>query len=189
MKKNKLLQTSSQTVGPFFAYGLTSEQYGYDFPSLLTGNMRKEKINGTPISIKGKVFDGKGEAIHDAMIEIWHVDPNGKYKLSNQEDFLGFGRQGTGSSEDQSYNFETYKPGKISKYESPHVNFILFARGMLNHLFTRMYFPDEDNSNDDILNQLSVSDQKKIICRKIEDFKYNFDIFLQGKNETVFLNL
>ena len=60
---------------------------------------------------------------------------------------------------------------------------------MLNHLFTRMYFPDEDNSNDDILNQLSVSDQKKMISKKMEDFKYNFDIFLQGKNETVFLNL
>ena len=82
MKKNTFLQTSSQTVGPFFAYSLTSEQYKYDFPSLITGNMRKKKIEGHPILITGNVFDGKGETIHDAMIEIWHANPDGKYAIS-----------------------------------------------------------------------------------------------------------
>jgi protocatechuate 3,4-dioxygenase alpha subunit len=71
MKKNTFLQTSSQTVGPFFAYGLTAQQYRYDFPSLFNGNLRKNDIDGKEISIKGRVLDGKGNPLHDAMIEIW----------------------------------------------------------------------------------------------------------------------
>ena len=189
MKKNKLLQTSSQTVGPFFAYSLTSEQYKYDFPSLITGNMRKKEIEGHPVLITGNVFDGKGETIHDAMIEIWHANPYGKYAISDQEDFLGFGRQGTGATNDHCFSFNTYKPGKISHQDSPHINFTIFARGMLNHLFTRMYFPDEDNQNDFVLNQIDFQDRPKLISQKIDEYKYKFDIFLQGENETIFLDI
>ena len=189
MKKNTLFQTSSQTVGPFFAYGLTAKQYEYDFPSLITGNLRKSKIAGIPISIIGKVFDGKGQSLNDAMIEIWHADPEGNYRDFDKKDFFGFGRQGTGSEKDNIFKFETYKPGKISKIQSPHINFTIFARGMLNHLFTRMYFPDEENQNDFLLEQINSSLHSKLICSKLGEFDYRFDIFLQGQKESVFLDL
>ena len=113
MKKNTFLQTSSQTVGPFFAYGLTAQQYKYDFPSLVNGNLRKNIIEGQKISIKGRVIDGKGDPLHDAMIEIWQADPQGNYNTDQNSEFFGFGRMGTGGDDFIGFNFLTYGLGTI----------------------------------------------------------------------------
>ncbi len=191
MKKNSFLQTSSQTVGPFFAYGLTAEQYQYDFPSLVTGSLIKTEMNEERISIKGRVIDGKGVPLNDAMIEILQADPQGLYRTDPNGDFFGFGRMGTGTEKTNTFNFETYKPGKINKGLAPHINIIVFARGMLNHLFTRMYFSDEKEENDKdlILNQIGASLRSRLIANKVGDGDYHFDIFLQGEKETVFFDI
>ena len=90
MKKNTYLQTPSQTVGPFFAYGLTAKQYDYPFPSLFSGNLIKNEVHGKVIIISGKVYDGQGIALDDAMVEIWQADLQGKYRTNLNDDFLGF---------------------------------------------------------------------------------------------------
>ena len=189
MKKNMFLQTSSQTVGPFFAYGLTAQQYKYDFPSLATGNLRNKNFEGQEISIKGKVIDGKGDPLHDAMIEIWQADPQGNYNTDQESDFLGFGRMGTGGEDFIGFNFLTYKPGKINENSAPHINLTVFARGMLNHLFTRLYFSDEDNDIDKILHQVEPKLRPTLIAEKTNEGEYYFDIILQGENETVFFDI
>tara|TARA_B100000131_G_C18115155_1_gene611011 strand:- start:1500 stop:2075 length:576 start_codon:yes stop_codon:yes gene_type:complete len=191
MKKNTYLQTPSQTVGPFFAYGLTAKQYDYPFPSLFSGNLIKNEVHGKVIIISGKVYDGQGIALDDAMVEIWQADLQGKYRTNLNDDFLGFGRMGTGSNEDRSFEFKTFKPGKVEKNLAPHVNITVFARGMLNHLFTRMYFSDEeeDNQKDIILNQIDPLSRSNLIANKVDDQNYRFDIFLQGEHETVFFDI
>ena len=189
MKKNTLLQTSSQTVGPFFAYGLTSQQYRYDFPNLFNGNLRKNDIDGKEISIKGRVIDGKGNPLHDAMIEIWQADPQGNYSTDQNSDFLGFGRMGTGSDNFIGFNFLTYKPGKINDSSAPHINLTVFARGMLNHLFTRIYFSDEENEIDEVFNQVDPLLRPRLIAEKVNEEEYYFDIILQGENETIFFDI
>ena len=117
----KLRTTPSQTVGPFFAYSLTAEQYGYDFNSIVNGNLVAdifEQLNTrnpqntegvlqtqnskleTPIFITGCILDGNGNTINDAIIELWQADPKGVYRLTpirhKNDGFTGFGRLGTG---------------------------------------------------------------------------------------------
>jgi protocatechuate 3,4-dioxygenase alpha subunit len=191
MKHNILQQTASHTVGPFFAYGLTAEQYKYKFPSVVKHKMRKEGIKGTPITLSGQVFDGEKKPLNDAMIEIWHSDPNGNYATHTEDGVFGFGRSGTGSNEDLTYLFETFKPGSISEKNSPHINVIVFARGMQNHLFTRIYFPEDENlfCNDSLLQQINPSLYNKLTAKLIKENSYSFDIILQGENESIFFDI
>ena len=144
MMTELFIQTPSQTVGPYFAYGLTSEQYQYNHTQVADGNLIKdEKLKGERIIIKGRVFDGKGNIIPDAMIEIWQADADGKYPVHGAGDqFTGFGRQGTGTAADGSFLFNTIKPGRINS-AAPHVNVIVFMRGLQTHAYTRIYFSDE----------------------------------------------
>jgi len=191
MKKNTYLQTPSQTVGPFFAYGLTAKQYDYPFPSLFSGNLIQSEVHSENIIISGKVYDGQGVSLDDAMVETWQADQEGRYRTDLNDDFLGFGRMGTGTNEERNFKFITYKPGKVEKNLAPHINIIVFARGILNHLFTRMYFSDEeeDNKKDIILNQIDPLLRSRLVAKKIDDQNYRFDIFLQGKKETVFFDI
>ena len=191
MKKNILLQTSSQTVGPFFAYGLTASQYNYEFPSLVNGNLRKKGMKESLITIEGNVIDGEGKSLDDALIEIWQADPKGVYQTSSDNEFYGFGRVGTGSTPENKFKFQTFKPGKIDSNSAPHINIIVFARGILNHLFTRIYFPDEEeeNNNDFLLKQISPALRERLVASVVDKNRYHFDIILQGDNETVFLDL
>ena len=191
---DKLRQTPTQTIGPFFAYGLTAEQYGYHFNSLLTGEMVDGEYEGTAIVIHGKIYDGSGSPINDAMIELCQADKNGSYiKTFVSEGFKGFGRLGTGTKEDFSFNFKTIKPG-IIEGQAPHINVILFMRGSLHHLYTRIYFDDEAklNENDSILNSISPERRQTLIAKKKEDdglVSYHFDIHMQGNQETVFFEI
>ena len=191
MKKNTFLQTSSQTVGPFFAYGLAAQQYQYDFPSLVSGDLRKKDLLGQKINVKGQVIDGNDTPIHDALVEIWQADPNGNYNTNPNGKFFGFGRMGTGSGDFVGFNFKTYKPGKTAPNSAPHINITVFARGMLNHLFSRIYFSDEEEENkkDLLLNELDTSLRSRLIAEKENENEYRFDIYLQGDKETVFFDV
>ena len=191
MKKNTFLQTSSQTVGPFFAYGLAAQQYQYDFPSLVSGDLRKKDLLGQKINVKGQVIDGNDTPIHDALVEIWQADPNGNYNTNPNGKFFGFGRMGTGSGDFVGFNFKTYKPGKTAPNSAPHINITIFARGMLNHLFSRIYFSDEEEENkkDLLLNELDTSLRSRLIAEKENENEYRFDIYLQGDKETVFFDI
>ena len=191
MKKNIFLQTSSQTVGPFFAYGLAAQQYQYDFPSLVSGDLRKKDLLGQKINVKGQVIDGNDTPIHDALVEIWQADPNGNYNTNPNGKFFGFGRMGTGSGDFVGFNFKTYKPGKTAPNSAPHINITVFARGMLNHLFSRIYFSDEEEENkkDLLLNEIDTSLRSRLIAKKENETEYRFDIYLQGDKETVFFDI
>lgn len=180
--------TPSQTVGPFFAYGITAEQYGYGYTQIANNKLvRDEKLKGNRIQITGRVIDGAGNPIPDAVIEIWQSDATGSYENPS---FRGFGRVGTGTAQDNSFEFETIKPGSIGT-EAPHINVIVLMRGLLTHAFTRIYFSDEVEANqqDPVLNSIAIDRRKTLIAQKVQGrqtVQYRFDIYMQGDNETVF---
>ena len=171
----KLGQTPSQTVGPYFAYGLVAEQYGYPLTQVANGTIAGE---GQRISITGRVFDGKAEPIPDALIEIWQSE-------------AGFARYGTGTTPDHGYTFSTIKPRRRSSAEAPHLTVIIFMRGLLSHLYTRIYFADEGEANkrDSILKNLLDTRRHTLIAKSVGPAQYRFDIHLQGEHETVFFDL
>lgn len=197
MNENKLRRTPSQTIGPFFAYSLTAEQYGYDYNSIVNGFLLDPTEEGERIYITGNVFDGKGNSIHDALIELWQADANGVYRtlpVSKKNDgFTGFGRLGTGTNATHKFSFITIKPGAIGELQAPHINVIVFMRGSLLPLYTRIYFSDEEaNSKDELLNAIELARRETLIAQRIERpglVEYIFDIYLQGENETVFFDI
>ena len=167
-------QTPSQTVGPYFAYGLTPEQYLYDFKSLAQNDLVSS--DEEHIVIRGRVFDGEGNVIPDAMLEIW----------DNQNNL--FGRFGTGTEKDKSFVFKTIKP-KSSEENAPFLSLILFMRGQLIHSYTRIYFSDEaTNATDEVLSQIENERRATLIAQKKENY-YLFDIHMQGDYETVFFDI
>ena len=138
-------QTPSQTVGPFFGVGLSR-------PSQSQNVLVTDLTNGERVSIEGTVFDGAGQSVEDALVEIWQANAHGRYRhaldtgpASLDPTFFGFGRCPTDSN--GAFRFDTVKPGAIhggdGKRHAPHINVTLFARGMLVHAFTRIYFADD----------------------------------------------
>jgi protocatechuate 3,4-dioxygenase, alpha subunit len=194
--------TGSQTVGPFFA------------PALLREDARRNVLTrpetvGERIRIEGRVLDGDGMPVPDAMVEIWQANAHGRYNhpadqgsLPLDPSFLGFGRSGT--AEDGSYWFETIKPGSVAfdgeRLQAPHICVTVFSRGLLNHLVTRLYFEDEPTSALDPVLQCVPNDRRATLLasrapsinRGATDgamVVYRFDIVLQGANETAFFNV
>ena len=194
-----LKQTPSQTVGPYFAYGLTPEQYGYDFSSIADGDLTTAETQGERIRIEGRVFDGAGEPVNDAMIEIWQADARGRYahpadERSSNETFSGFGRTGTGTDPENRFIFRTIKPRAPGDGEAPHINVIVFMRGILSHAFTRLYFPDETEANagDAVLNAVPADRRDTLVAEREDrsgETVYRFDIHMQGDRETVFFDV
>ena len=190
-----LLLTSSQTVGPFFSPCLLRED-------ACRNVLTQPETAGERIRIEGCVIDGDGVPVPDAMVEIWQANAHGRYNHAADQGpapldptFLGFGRSGTG--EDGGYWFETVKPGPVpfdaERRQAPHICVTVFARGLLNHAVTRLYFADEpDNANDPVL-QYVPDDRRATLLARPElvgtTVVYHFDIILQGTNETVFFNL
>jgi protocatechuate 3,4-dioxygenase alpha subunit len=190
----KQVQTPSQTVGPFFHYGLMTKD---DFNVLVT-----DDSEGQRILIKGQVTDGDGEPVSDAMIEIWHADAAGYFNHAADPNhtkadkaFRGFGRADTVNN--GVYTFKTIKPGSVpfddNQMQAPHINVRVFSRGMLIHAYTRLYFGDEDAANeaDPVLNLVDI-DRRATLIAPLEQSSdlptYCFNIVLQGDNETVFFN-
>ena len=192
-------QTPSQTVGPYFAYGLAAPQYGYPFTGLASDQVADELVPGERIRIAGRVFDGAGIAIPDAMIEIWQADSEGRYahpsdgRASNQR-FRGFGRFGTGTDPENRFIFSTIKPGAVDGAQAPHISVIVFMRGLLTHAYTRIYFSDEveANARDPVLASIPAERRKALIASRDETpagTLYHFDIHMQGDDETVFFDV
>jgi protocatechuate 3,4-dioxygenase alpha subunit len=185
-------QTTSQTVGPYFSIGLIEGG-----ENLLV----RERTSGQRILIQGKVLDGDELPISDAMVEIWQADAQGIYNhpvdpRQEQADphFHGFGR--CASSDEGDYWFKTVKPGPVpgddNGDQAPHVNVRVFARGMLIHATTRLYFSDESaNQEDPLLNSVDAGRRQTLIAgleTSADLPTYRFDLHMQGDGETVFLD-
>ena len=174
------LQTPSQTVGPYFAYGLTSEQYLYDFKQLVGNQMVSSIENEEAITIMGRVFDGNGDVIPDAMIEIWQND--GENQL--------FGRFGTGTDPQNRFIFSTIKPKSVDG-QAPYLSVIIFMRGQMIHSYTRIYFSDEAqlNATDEVLNAVPDERKNTLIAEKKGINIFEFNINMQGEKETIFFEI
>jgi len=192
--------TPSQTVGPFFKYGLTPDGK-YEWNNAFTNNLLTPDVSGDRIRVEGKVFDGDGAPVPDCMLEIWQADGQGRFadpqdkRALPNASFKGFGRCGTDAN--GGYSFDTIKPGAVpdsdGKPQAPHLLLAVFARGMLRHLYTRIYFEDEDANSADPVLALVPSDRRAtlIALRKLGNAGavYSLDLRLQGDNETVFFDI
>ena len=192
---DKLVPTPSQTVGPFFHVGMDRAEWN----DLTVGNPAGEKI-----AIEGRVLDGDAAPVPDAVIEIWQANAAGRYNHPDDRqaekpldpNFRGFGRVATDA--EGRFRIVTVKPGPVpgngNALQAPHINVALFARGLLIHLFTRIYFAGEPgNASDPLLSAIEDSAARQtLIARRTEPASpalYRFDIVLQGDNETVFLDV
>jgi protocatechuate 3,4-dioxygenase alpha subunit len=191
-----LPQTPSQTVGPFFHDGLISGQ-----EHVLT----RPGVRGPAIVITGQVLDGEGVPLPDALVEIWQADAAGIYPhpadprhAEADPNFTGFGRSAT-RGPDLAYRFETIKSGRVAGVaarglQAPHVLVRIFARGLLTHLSTRLYFADEGaaNGSDAVLAGIGAERRSTLIAAGVPAAAggtppaYRLDFVLQGPGETVF---
>lgn len=179
--------TPSQTIGPFFAYGLTPRAYGGQ--ELFTEQVAAEGMAGERIRIEGVVYDGDGAVVSDAMIEIWQADGQGRFHAAGNAGFTGFGRCET--SAEGVYFFETVRPGALpapgGAKQAPHLTVSVFARGVLVRLMTRIYFSDEAaNATDPVLALVPAERRGTLIAERGADDVFRLDIRLQGEGETVF---
>lgn len=208
-------QTPSQTVGPFFHYGLPWKG-GADLvgpsdmgarPELFPADhyvLATSGVTGTPqgevIEIAGLVTDGNGDPIVDAMIEIWQANAAGRYRSIDdpREDiaidphFTGFGRGST--DESGIYRFRTILPGRVpgpgNSLQAAHIAVSVMGRGLIKRLATRLYFEGgQGNDVDPVLTLVPQDRRDTLIARKREDGVWWFDIAVQGDKETVFFDL
>jgi protocatechuate 3,4-dioxygenase alpha subunit len=187
-----LIPTASATVGPYLHIGLTPLQ---------VNDIAKDASTGEKIMISGRVLDGEGQPVPDALIEFWQANANGRY--AHPEDtqgkpldgkFTGFGRVPT--DKEGRYSFLTVKPGAVpgpgNTLQAPHIVVCLFMRGMLRHLYTRIYFSDEAaaNANDPVLGLVEDASRKPTLIadRASGKAEYRWDIRMQGEGETVFFD-
>jgi protocatechuate 3,4-dioxygenase alpha subunit len=192
--------TPSQTVGPFFKYGLTPNGQ-YDWNDAFTGDLITPDATGERIRVEGRVFDGEGQPVPDCMLEIWQADAQGRFAdpqdkraLPNAK-FRGFGRCGTDAN--GAYAFDTIRPGSVpdpdGKPQAPHLLLAVFGRGMLRHLYTRIYFGDEKGNASDPVLALVPAERRATLIAEREAGNgaavYTLDLRLQGSDETVFFDM
>jgi protocatechuate 3,4-dioxygenase alpha subunit len=192
--------TPSQTVGPYFAYGLTPNGK-YEWNDAFSNNLVTSDATGERIRVEGRVFDGDGQPVPDAMLEIWQADAQGRFadpqdkRALPNATFRGFGRCGTDAN--GGYAFDTVKPGSVpdpdGKPQAPHILLAVFARGMLLHLYTRVYFSGEAaNATDPVLALVPLDRRATLIAEQANcngNAVYRLDIHLQGDKETVFFEV
>ena len=191
--------TPSQTVGPYFKYGLTPGG-DYRWTDVFGNDLVTPDVSGERIRIVGTVFDGDGKIVTDSMLEIWQADAQGRFadpqdrRAIPNSAFKGFGRCGTDAS--GSYSFHTIKPGTVpgpgGKPQAPHILLAVFARGMTQQAMTRIYFEDEASNAVDPILALVPTDRRMTLIAKREAGKattYRLDIHLQGDRETVFFDV
>lgn len=185
-----MIPTPSQTVGPFFNIGMPGDRTELVAPDA-EGAVR----------IEGVVYDGDGAPVVDALVEIWHAAPSGRYDhpddprddLLVSEGFRGFGRAET-DPDDGSYAFVTLKPGPVpgpgGAAQAPHLMVSVLGRGLLKRLATRIYFEDEAEANaaDPVLAAVDPDRRDTLVARHDGD-AYRFDVRLQGDGETVFFDV
>jgi protocatechuate 3,4-dioxygenase alpha subunit len=177
------LRTPSQTIGPFFAVAIPRPGDEFVIPK------------GTPggIWLRGRVTDGAGDPVPDAMIETWQAGPDGRFAAEPDSPFQGFGR--SASDADGRYAIFTFKPGRVADADgarqAPHVDVAVFARGLTRHLVTRVYFGDEAEANgtDAVLALVADPEARATLVAERSEDGYVFDIRLQGDGETAFFEI
>jgi protocatechuate 3,4-dioxygenase alpha subunit len=197
-----LKESASQTAGPYVHIGLTPNFCGITgvYESDLGATMVNDRTLGRRITITGRVLDGTGTPLKDALIEIWQADAAGLYNSpaelrgSADPNFPGWGRCPT-HGETGEYRFETIKPGRVpfrdGRLMAPHISFWIVARGINLGLNTRMYFGDEEaaNAEDPVLARIEHPVRVPTLIATAEGNNYLFDIHLQGEKETVFFDI
>jgi protocatechuate 3,4-dioxygenase, alpha subunit len=185
-----LLTTPSQTVGPYLRIG---------FLPLLIDAIAPAGVPGERISIRGRMSDGDGKPVNDGVLEIWQADGQGKYahpehgqKTVAANAFRGFGRILTDGG--GAFRFTTIKPGPVAgpdgRQQAPHLVVTVFMRGMLRHLITRMYFPDEPlNEADPVLQRVPADRRATLVATAgSEKLFLEWNVVSQGPAETVFFD-
>ena len=184
-----LFLTPSQTTGPFVAIS---------FERTVVSDVAPPSVSGERYVIQGRVLDGDGKPVEDAAIETWQANAHGKYahpedvreKLLEPE-FKGFGR--VLSDKTGAFRLTTIKPGRVEgpggALQAPHLVVVIFMRGLLKHLVTRIYFPDDPaNAEDPILALVPAERRSTLIARKVADRVLEWNVVLQGEQETVFFD-
>jgi len=183
--------TPSQTIGPFYHFALP-------FPG---GERLVQPDDPDAVRIAGTVYDRAGEPAADAMVEFWQANRSGRYAhpqddrddLPLEEGFTGFGRCPT--DDDGRYEFVTVKPGAVpgpdGRPQAPHIDVLIFARGLLRQLVTRIYFPDEEAANaaDPLLSSIEDPVARSTLVARRVDGALEFDVHLQGENQTAFFEI
>ena len=186
-----LKETPSQTAGPYVHIGCTpnfAEITGVFEKDLGSGPLVNDKTRGERITIRGRVIDGTGTPLRDAMVEIWQADPDGRYDSS----FHGFGRCATDA--EGRYRFVTLRPGAVpgpgNSTQAAHVVISIFARGLMKGLMTRAYFAgDLRLAEDAVLALVPAPRRGTMIATPAGGGEWRLDIRLQGEGETVFLDV
>lgn len=191
MTSERVELTPSQTIGPFFHFALLDE----DQSELVASD------DPAVIRIEGSIYDGAGEPVPDAMVEVWQANRAGRYRHpeDDREDppledgFSGFGRCGTDA--EGKFTFTTVKPGPVpgagGELQAPHIDVSIFARGLLKRLVSRIYFPEEAEANaaDPILSTIENLEQRSTLVAHPADSALRFDVHLQGDHQTVFFDV
>jgi protocatechuate 3,4-dioxygenase alpha subunit len=181
--------TTSQTIGPYLRIGLEW---------MVIEELAPQGVAGERVRIEGRVLDADGKPVNDAAVEIWQANSQGKY--ASPEDpqekpvdprFRGYGRSLT--DEAGAFRFRTIKPGRVpgpgGKLQAPHLNVTIFMRGLLKQLVTRMYFPDDaENADDPVLALVPAERRATLIAKKKGEGLLEWNVILQGRNETVFFD-
>jgi protocatechuate 3,4-dioxygenase alpha subunit len=185
--------TPSQTVGPYFWIGLT---WKHPKPNVVA-----PEAKGEHIVLRCRVFDGDGVPMDDAMLEVWQADAQGNYNHPDDPRYAGldpgcsgFGRMGTDT--EGKCEFHTVKPGRVpgpgNVLQAPHFNLGVFARGMLRQFYTRVYFAGDPANVEDPILALVASERRGTVMAHPDPLNpqaWNFDIHMQGEQETVFFDI
>jgi protocatechuate 3,4-dioxygenase alpha subunit len=183
--------TPSQTVGPFFSIG---------FSWLERNDLTEAATGAARVTIRGRVLDGEGQPVPDALLEIWQADAEGRYQHPEdprnpvtKKNFSGFGRVPV--NDHGEFRFTTIKPGNVpgpdGKPQAPHLEISIFMRGLLRKLVTRIYFPAEPaNEADVVLALVPAQRRHTLVAQPIaaEPQTLVWDVHLQGDHETVFFD-
>ena len=181
--------TTSQTVGPFFSLGLSPRH---------CDDLAPAGVAGERVVIEGRVFDGDGILVPDALLELWQANAHGKYAHPDDSQdkpldsaFRGYGRVATDA--EGRFRFRTIKPGPVpgpaGRAQASHIAVSLFARGLLRQLVTRIYFPDDPaHATDFALSLVAPARRQTLIARRPDapGGPLRWDVVLQGEGETVF---
>jgi protocatechuate 3,4-dioxygenase alpha subunit len=209
----RLKQTPWQTVGPFFHHalprpgaadlvagqgelGARGDLIPEGHELLCSGEAERTAARGEPIEIVGRIRDGEGQPVPDALVEIWQANPQGRYasdadpreELPVDPAFVGFGRSSTGA--DGTYRFRTLMPGRVpgpgNSLQAPHIAVAVTGRGILKQLATRLYFEGDSANDEDPILALVPEPRRATLIARREGSIWRFDIRLQGEGETVF---
>jgi protocatechuate 3,4-dioxygenase, alpha subunit len=195
--------TPSQTIGPFGAFSLTPHEQGkpqYDWKQLVGNNVVTADVDGERIRIEGQMVDGAGKPIDGILFETWQADSKGRYAhprdgRPTNSSFVGFGR--VESDAQGRFTLDTIKPGPVPGpggiMQAPHIVVAIHMRGILTHLYSRIYFSDEPaNATDPILKLVPVERRDTLIAKRQQGGNgavYKIDFQIQGERETVFFDI